>query len=189
MDSRAAIDSRAMEEITELGEISCPSGNLVVPDSGHLGLWSGERSPAEIDPVLLGIDDVAMADDILGAVDFAVVGPDASEAARSFDRQPGALLHDIPASQAAVLGARFEEHCLGAGLDARVEALPRRERPSSRWAACLATGGCRCWPRGSTSAAGWGRGGQRYRFGWATHRWSRPHARCHRSRPRTGALR
>ncbi|WP_020122983.1 hypothetical protein [Streptomyces canus] len=129
-----------MEEIFELGEISCPSGDLVVIDGGHLGLWSGERSPAEIDPALLGIDDADMADDVLGAVDFTVVGPDASEAVRSFDRQPGVLLHDIPASRAAELGARFEEHCLAVGLDARLEALPRRE-PHARRVRRTAAGG------------------------------------------------
>jgi hypothetical protein len=34
-----------MEEIYELGAITCPSGELVVLDGGHLGMWSGERSP------------------------------------------------------------------------------------------------------------------------------------------------
>ncbi|MFF4031909.1 hypothetical protein ACFYZ2_19570 [Streptomyces sviceus] len=41
------------------------------PRGQACGAGSGERSPAEIDPGLLGIDDAAMADDILGAVDFA----------------------------------------------------------------------------------------------------------------------
>ncbi|MFJ8865417.1 hypothetical protein ACIRD6_06590 [Streptomyces sp. NPDC102473] len=121
-----------MEEIVRLGEISCPSGTLVVVDGGHLGLWSGERSPAEIDPVLLDVDDPAMAADVLNSVDFAVVGPDASAAARSFDRQPGVMLHDIPASRAAELGRMFEEHCLAAGLDARLKALPNREPHARR---------------------------------------------------------
>ncbi|MFL9658480.1 hypothetical protein ACJ7VE_32735 [Streptomyces sp. PB17] len=121
-----------MEEIFRLGEISCPSGTLIVVDGGHLGLWSGERSPAEIDPALLGIDDTAMASDVLNSVDFAVVGPDASAAARSFDRQPGAMLHDIPASRAAETGTQFEEHCRASGLNARLEALPSREPHAQR---------------------------------------------------------
>lgn len=121
-----------MEEIFRLGEISCPSGALVVIDGGLLGLWSGERSPAEIDPALLGVDDPATAAEVLNSVDFAVVGPDASAAARSFDRQPGAMLHDIPASQAVKLARMFEEHCAAAGLDARLEALPHREPHARR---------------------------------------------------------
>ncbi|WP_405724653.1 hypothetical protein OG607_19415 [Streptomyces sp. NBC_01537] len=121
-----------MDEIFKLGEINCPSGNLVVIDGGHLGLWSGERSPAEIDPASLGIDDPMMAADVIDAVDFAVVGPDAATAVRSFGRQPGAMLHDIPASKAAELGTTFAEHCRTAGLDARLEALPSREPHAQR---------------------------------------------------------
>lgn len=130
-----------MEEIFRLGEISCPSGTLVVIDGGHLWLWSGERSPAEIDPALLGVDDPAMADDVLNSVDFAVVGPDAAAAVRSFDRQPGARLHDVPASRTAELGAMFEQHCRAAALDARLEALPSREPHAQRVRRTAAEGG------------------------------------------------
>ncbi|MFC8825762.1 hypothetical protein ACFT9I_10435 [Streptomyces sp. NPDC057137] len=130
-----------MEEIFRLGEINCPSGILVVVDGGHLGLWSGERSPAEIDPALLGVDDAATAGDVLDSVDFAVVGPDASAAVRGFDRQPGAMLHDIPASRTAAFGSLFEEHCLVAGLDARLEALPSREPHAHRVRRTAAEGG------------------------------------------------
>ncbi|WP_327710533.1 hypothetical protein OG912_19965 [Streptomyces sp. NBC_00464] len=121
-----------MEEIFRLGEISCPSGVMAVLDGGHLGLWSGERSPAEVDPALLGVHDPAAAAEVRNSVDFAVVGPDAAAAARSFGRQPGAMLHDIPASRAAELGTLFEEHCLAAGLDARLEALANREPHARR---------------------------------------------------------
>jgi len=130
-----------MGEIIRLGEVRCPSGTLVVIDGGHLGLWSGERSPAEIDPALLGVHDAATADDVLNSVDFTVVGPDASAAVRGFDRQPGAMLHDIPASRAAELGTLFEEHCSGAGLDARLEALPSREPHARRASRTAAEGG------------------------------------------------
>ncbi|GAA3505002.1 hypothetical protein GCM10019016_121150 [Streptomyces prasinosporus] len=121
-----------MEEGFRLGEIRCPSGTLVVIDGGHLGTWSGETSPAEIDPALFGVDDAETAADVLASVDFAVVGPDASEAARSFGRQPGAMFHDVPASRAAGLGTMFEDHCRASGLDARLEALPSREPHARR---------------------------------------------------------
>lgn len=121
-----------MEEGFRPGGIRCPSGTLVVIDGGHLGPWSGERSPAEIDPALLGVDDAETAADVLGPVDFAVVGPDASEAVRSFGRQPGAMFHDGPASRAAELGTMFEDHCRASGLDARLEALPSREPHARR---------------------------------------------------------
>ncbi|MFI1946755.1 hypothetical protein ACH46F_23215 [Streptomyces virginiae] len=121
-----------MEEMFELGTVSCPSGTLVLIDGGYLGLWSGDQSPADIDPAALGIEDAAMAADVTGAIDFVVSGPDASEAVRSFDRQPGSRLHDIPASKAAEFEAAFDEHCRSVGLDARLEALPVREAHAHR---------------------------------------------------------
>lgn len=104
-------------------------------------MWSGERSPAEIDPALLGVDDAETAAEVLGSVDFAVVGPDASEAVRGFGRQPGAMLHDVPASRAAALGAMFEDHCRASGLDARLEALPSREPHARRVRRTASEGG------------------------------------------------
>ncbi|KJY34589.1 hypothetical protein VR46_32550 [Streptomyces sp. NRRL S-444] len=121
-----------MEEMFELGAISCPSGTLVLIDGGYLGLWSGDLSPADIDPASLGIEDAAMAADVTGAIDFVVTGPDASEAVRRFGRQPGSRLHDIPASEAAEFEATFDGHCRSSGLDARLEALPVREAHAHR---------------------------------------------------------
>ncbi|WEH42880.1 hypothetical protein [Streptomyces sp. AM 2-1-1] len=80
-----------MEEMFELGTINCPSGTLVIIDGGYLGLWSGERSPADVDPAALSIEDSARAADVTGALDFEVTGPDAAEAVRTFDRQPGSM--------------------------------------------------------------------------------------------------
>ncbi|MET9129832.1 hypothetical protein [Streptomyces antibioticus] len=130
-----------MEKIYRLGEVSCPAGILVLVDGGYLGLWSGERSPAETDPALLGVDDPEMAADVLGSVDLVGVGPDAPAAVRGFDRQPGRVLHDIPASRAAELTAMFDEHCRDAGLDARLEALPGREPHAQRVRRTAAEGG------------------------------------------------
>ncbi|MFF7385927.1 hypothetical protein [Streptomyces griseoluteus] len=130
-----------MEKIFELGEISCPSGTLVVIDGGHLGLWSGERSPAEIDPALLGADTPERAREVTGSVDFAVTGPDASDAARSFDRQPGVMLHDIPASGVADLRRMFEDHCQVNSLDAHLAAMPSREPHAHRARRTAAEGG------------------------------------------------
>ncbi|MFF9869864.1 hypothetical protein ACF1G0_31450 [Streptomyces sp. NPDC013953] len=121
-----------MKEMFELGTVRCPSGTLVLIDGGHLGLWSGDRSPADIDPDSLGIEDVVVAADVTGAIDFMVTGPDASEAVRTFGRQPGSRIHDIPASKAAEFEATFDGHCRSAGLEARLEALPVREAHAHR---------------------------------------------------------
>ncbi|MFD1045034.1 hypothetical protein ACFQ1S_05205 [Kibdelosporangium lantanae] len=115
-----------------LGQITCPSGHLVVADGGYLGAWSGERSPAEIDPVLLNVDDPQLIGEITGAVDFEIVGPDAEEAARAYDRQAGVSLYDIPMSHVPDLPRSFAEFCREQGFVARAETLaervPHRER-------------------------------------------------------------
>ena len=101
-------------------------------DGGYLGVWSGSRSPAEVDPELLGIDDPAVADDIRGAVDFEVVGPDAAAATVMVRaKQPGISLYDVPASSAADFQSAFDSLCRNANLDATLRAterVPHRER-------------------------------------------------------------
>lgn len=44
----ARVTLRDVREIVRLGEITCPSGELILMDGGYLGLWSGERSPDEV---------------------------------------------------------------------------------------------------------------------------------------------
>lgn len=115
-----------------LGQITCPSGHLVVVDGGYLGAWSGERSPAELDPALLDIDDPELVREITGAVDFDIVGRHAEQAAAAYDRQAGVFLYDIPRSHVEKLPRDFAELCRDQGFDARVEAraerVPHRER-------------------------------------------------------------
>lgn len=79
------VDCATVSEIVVLGEVTCPSSELVLMDGGYLGLWSGDRTP----------DDVRQPD-VAPAVDFEVVGRDADAAARSFDRQSGCTLYYIP---------------------------------------------------------------------------------------------
>jgi hypothetical protein len=100
-----------------LGEVTCPSGQLVIMDGGYLELWSGDRVP----------DDQQHP-----ATDFAVVGPDAEAAAASFDRQTGTRLYDIPDHGVAEFTEKFDEHCREHGHDANLRAferqVPHRER-------------------------------------------------------------
>jgi hypothetical protein len=110
----------------QLGQITCPSGHLVVVDGGYLGAWSGERSPAEIDPVLLDVDDPQLVKEIAGAVDFDIVGADAERAAAAYGRQVGVALYDIPRSHVADLPEQFAELCREQDLDARAVASPER---------------------------------------------------------------
>lgn len=124
-----------------LGRIDCPSGELVVVDGGYLGLWSGDGSPADVEPELLGIHDPEQAADVAAASDFVVGGPDAAAAAASFDRQPGRTVYDIPASQVAALRDLFDAHCREHGLDARLDEQPGRVPHRERVRRCAAHGG------------------------------------------------
>lgn len=124
-----------------LGSITCPSGRLVIVDTGYLGLWSGDAPPVADDAVLAGIGDPALRDSIRDAADLAVVGPDAEPAARSFGRQAGQWLYDIPAHGVAGLTAAFTEHCRDHGLDAGLERQESRVPHRERAERCARAGG------------------------------------------------
>jgi hypothetical protein len=102
-----------MVEVVTLGEITCPSGELVLLDGGHLGVWCGDGAPEEIDDP-----------QIPPSADLEVVGRDAEAAARSFDRQPGRRLYDIPLNAGAEFTALFDGHCREHGYDASLRRLP-----------------------------------------------------------------
>jgi hypothetical protein len=110
-----------MEDVIRLGEITCPSGDLVLIDGGNLGLWSGDRSP----------DETREPDEPL-AVDFEIIGPDADMAARAFRPRSRRMLYDIPQRDAAEFAASFVEHCRDHGLRASLRPferqVPHRER-------------------------------------------------------------
>jgi hypothetical protein len=106
----------------ELGSVTIPSGELVIVDTGYLGMWSGDSSPSYTD------DE----GELRPCVDFEIVGPDATVAATSFDRQPGRWLYDIPEHGVATFTALFAEHCRSHGLRADLvlvePPVPHRER-------------------------------------------------------------
>ncbi|MFD8492516.1 hypothetical protein [Amycolatopsis sp. NPDC059657] len=52
-----------MGEWIKLGEITCPSGVLVIGDGGHLGIWSGERPPSELDQEFLDVHPARVAEE------------------------------------------------------------------------------------------------------------------------------
>jgi len=115
--------------IVDLGSISCPSGELVLVDATYLNMWSGERSPGEIN---LHIEDEALAAGFAAAIDLDVDGPDAMEAVKAFGRQPwGPFLYDIPEHGVADTRRDFDAMCGSRGLRASlrpVERVSHRER-------------------------------------------------------------
>jgi hypothetical protein len=114
--------------LVRIGTIDCPSGQLVLIDGGYMNMWSGEGSPAEFD---YDIDDPVLAASFAAAVDFEVVGPDAVEAARTFNRQSGTTLYDIPEHGIERTRHDFDAVCAEHGLKASLQPLervPHRER-------------------------------------------------------------
>ncbi|MEH1055468.1 hypothetical protein V6U89_09695 [Micromonospora sp. CPCC 206171] len=121
-----------MGEIVTLGEVRCPSGQLVIIDGGILGMWSGSRPPTELDPRGLGVEDPHLLAEIADAADYTVVGPDAEQAGASFALRPGRYHYDIPASRSGDWVERFGGHCREQGWMAVLERsevqVPHRER-------------------------------------------------------------
>ncbi|WBC14891.1 hypothetical protein O7600_28085 [Micromonospora sp. WMMA1998] len=121
-----------MGEIVTLGEVRCPSGQLVIIDGGMLGMWSGSRPPNELDPRGLGFEDPDLLAEVAGSADYAVVGADAEPAGASFPVRPGRYHYDIPASHGDGWAQRFGDHCREHGWTAAVERahqqVPHRER-------------------------------------------------------------
>jgi len=113
----SVLDFMIMAIDLALGEVTCPSGHLVIMDGGYLEMWSGDRVPD---------------DEEHPATDFAVVGPDAEAAAESFKRQTGTRLYDIPDHAVAEFTAMFDGHCRERGHDASLrtfdQQIPHRER-------------------------------------------------------------
>jgi hypothetical protein len=93
-------------EAVPLGEITCPSGELVLLDAGYLGLWSADAAPAT------------------GGVDLHATGPDAKAAARTFDGNPSLYRYDVPAPAAPEYQRIFRRHCGERMLEARLTAYP-----------------------------------------------------------------
>jgi hypothetical protein len=111
----------------QLGTVTCPSGELVVVDTGYLGMWTGERSPSGLDPEILGLRIIDTARDAVeDGVDARIVGTQAEEAARLYDRQAGVWLYDIPGSRFEQMRQAFRDLCRQHGLDADLVAETQR---------------------------------------------------------------
>jgi hypothetical protein len=101
-----------MGEAICVGRVSCPSGYLVVLDGGYLGMWSGDRSPSDLDPAGLGIEDEALAANMVGSKDFHGSGPIPYH-------------YDIPGDAVEEWTQSFAERSRERGLDGQLEAYPR----------------------------------------------------------------
>lgn len=108
----------------ELGTVLCPSGVLLVVDPGYLKMWSHDAAPVLPDGVLSSEEATARAN---GAVDLQLVGRDAEQVGRTFDRSWHPLfIYDIPRDDVPELETQIAELARSEGLDARLEVLAER---------------------------------------------------------------
>lgn len=124
----------------QLGTVRAPSGILVVIDAGYAGLWCHRETDFEDDSAwLLGEKDREIA---RTSVDLHVVGTDAAEAGRRFDRQWHPLwLYDIPRDAVAQMEQLFRDSIAALGLDAAITVSERRIPHRERVTLALGHGG------------------------------------------------
>src|ERR1051325_7976264 len=114
--------------IEHLGEVTAPSGGLMLVDTGLLGIWCHDRPPRFPE----GRADAHVVDAANASVDYRIEGPDAAAAARLWTSPNHPLyLYDRPAPpQAKALMAKFNASLQANGLVARL--TPSAERISHR---------------------------------------------------------
>jgi hypothetical protein len=121
-----------------LGQVTVPSGVVLVIDTGLLMFWCHDRPP--VMPEGAAPDDVVAAAN--AALDFRLEGPDAERAGRTFGRQWHPLfLFDIPSRGVEPVRASFAACLREHGLDGRLVALQQRVSHRRRVDEALAHGG------------------------------------------------
>lgn len=112
-----------------LGEVTVPSGIVMLIDFGLMDLWTHDKPPLITNDVL---SPEALKSANEGA-DFAIEGADALEAGLLFDRQPHPLfLYDIPRHGVDDIKESFQAQIGNAGYNARLQELPQRVPPRTR---------------------------------------------------------
>lgn len=120
-----------------LGQISAPSGTVLLIDFGLMYLWTHDRPPLLPEGL---IDEQTLASANNG-FDLAIEGKDAEAAGKKFGRQPNPLyLYDIPAHGFEELAESFAKMAQAEGFDARLKKLSQRVSPLERAKQALARG-------------------------------------------------
>ena len=112
-----------------LGEITCPSGVLVIIDMGYMRFWSGRRDPV---PPVEEFTNPKTKTRIASTADYFIGGKDAAAVARLADLQSFHFIYDLPSDGVETVGAKIarlaSEHGLDAHLEREARRIPHRER-------------------------------------------------------------
>lgn len=112
-----------------LGEITCPSGVLVIIDMGYMRFWSGRRDPV---PPVEEFTDPKTRARVTSSADYVIAGRDAAAVARMADFQNGIFVYDLPSDATDKVAAKVaqlaSEHELDAHLEREARRIPHRER-------------------------------------------------------------
>jgi len=113
----------------KLGEITCPSGVLVIVDMGYMRFWSGRRDPV---PPVEEFTDPKTKARIASTADYFIAGKDAAAVARLADLQSFHFIYDLPSDGMDIVSAKIarlaSEHGLDAHLEREARRIPHRER-------------------------------------------------------------
>ena len=107
-----------------IGNVTIPSGTVLVMDRGALRVWCHDRPPCLPDNLLSSSDRTANADN---GTDFRIDGPDARRAGLAYDRSCHPLyLYDVPADAIGDTEDRFAAFVAENGFDARLIRIDKR---------------------------------------------------------------
>lgn len=136
--SRPQRDAAEASETEVLGQVTVPSGLLLVVDTGLLKFWRHDGPPVMLEGQLP--DDVVAAAN--AAVDFRIVGPDAERAGKAFGRQWNPrFVFDIPPMGVDDTQKSFAACVRKDRLNAKLEKTKQRISHRQRVDEALAYGG------------------------------------------------
>lgn len=120
-----------------LGEITCPSGAVVLFDFGYMDLWCHDRPP--VVPAGMMSEEATRAAN--AAADYRIDGPDAEAAGRKWDRQwHPRYVYDVPGHALDKVVESFGQFCQEHGFNARLTRLRKRVPHRTRAADALVHG-------------------------------------------------
>lgn len=115
--------------VHQLGEITAPSGTVILIDFGLMDLWTHDKPPL-LNVKTLRPEVVEAANQ---GCDFHIVGPDARIAGEKFKRQPNPFyIYDVPHHEIEEMEQLFADFVKEQALNATLQKLQTRVCPRDR---------------------------------------------------------